>query len=118
MKIVTNVADGTGTACISPERLNFVTPDLEFDGKLFTPNMNLGMNVRAEALEMEQSLYTRRLEVAKRYARANKLNNVVFPNPDAWIGIITAGKTSTTSIRPSSRWAWTTPRCAATASAS
>ena len=93
MKIVTNVADGTGTAFISPERLNFVTPDLEFDGKLFTPNMNLGMNVRAEALEMEQSLYTRRLEVAKRYARANNLNNVVFPNPDAWIGIITAGKT-------------------------
>ncbi|MDX9717812.1 MAG: indolepyruvate ferredoxin oxidoreductase family protein [Thauera sp.] len=93
MKIVTNVADSTGTACISPERLNFVTPDLEFDGKQFTPRMNLGMNVRAEALEMEQSLYTRRLDVAKRYVRANKLNNVVFPNPDAWIGIITAGKT-------------------------
>ena len=93
MKIVTNVADGTGTASVSPERLNFVTPDLEVDGKLFTPNMNLGMNVRAEALEMEQSLYTRRLEVVKRYARANNLNNVVFPNPDAWIGILTAGKT-------------------------
>lgn len=93
MKIVTNVADGTGTADINPERLNFVTPDLSFDGKLFTPNMNLGMNVRAEALEMEQSLYTRRLEVARRYARANNLNNVVFPNRDAWLGIITAGKT-------------------------
>jgi indolepyruvate ferredoxin oxidoreductase len=93
MKIVTNVADGTGTANISPERLNFVTPDLMFDGKPFAPNMNLGMNVRVEALEMEQSLYTRRHEVAKRYARANNLNNVVFPNPDAWIGIITAGKT-------------------------
>jgi indolepyruvate ferredoxin oxidoreductase len=93
MKIVTNVADGTGTANISPDRLNFVTPDLMFDGKKFTPNMNLGMNVRAEALEMEQSLYTRRLEVAKRYARENNLNNVVFRNPDAWLGIITAGKT-------------------------
>ena len=93
MKIVTNVADGTGTANISPERLNFVEPDLMFDGKKFAPNMNLGMNVRVEALEMEQSLYTRRLEVAKRYARANNLNNVVFPNPDAWLGIITAGKT-------------------------
>ncbi|AXS81093.1 indolepyruvate ferredoxin oxidoreductase family protein [Dechloromonas sp. HYN0024] len=93
MKIVTNVADGTGTANISPDRLNFITPDLTFDGKPFTPNMNLGMNVRVEALEMEQSLYTRRHEVAKRYARANNLNNVVFPNPDAWIGIITAGKT-------------------------
>ncbi len=93
MKIVTNVADGNGTADITPERLEFVTPDLSFDGKVFTPTMNLGMNVRAEALEMEQSLYTRRLEVAKRYARANNLNNVVVPNPDAWIGILTAGKT-------------------------
>jgi indolepyruvate ferredoxin oxidoreductase len=85
--------DGTGTANVAPERLNFVTPDLTFDGKPFTPHMNLGMNVRAEALEMERSLYTRRLEVAKRYARENKLNNVVFQNPDAWLGIITAGKT-------------------------
>ncbi len=93
LKIVTNVADGTGTANISPERLNFVTPDLMFDGEPFTPHMNLGMNVRAEALAMERSLYTRRLEVAKRYARENKLNNVVFPNSDAWLGIITAGKT-------------------------
>ena len=83
MKIVTNVADGSGTACVSPERLNFVTPDLSFDGEIFTPTMNMGMNVRAEALQMEQSLYTRRLEVAKRYARANNLNNVVFSNPDA-----------------------------------
>ncbi|MBL8443212.1 MAG: 2-oxoacid ferredoxin oxidoreductase, partial [Zoogloeaceae bacterium] len=73
MKIVTNVADGSGSALVSPERLNFVTPDLEFDGQLFTPRMNLGMNVRAEALEMEQSLYTRRLEIAKRYAAANGL---------------------------------------------
>ncbi|MBK6653565.1 indolepyruvate ferredoxin oxidoreductase family protein [Zoogloea sp.] len=93
MKIVTNVADGSGSALVSPERLDFITPDLEFDGQLFTPRMNLGMNVRADALEMEQSLYTRRLEVAKRYARANKLNNVVFENRDAWLGIMTAGKT-------------------------
>jgi indolepyruvate ferredoxin oxidoreductase len=93
LKIVTNVADGTGTAEISPERLKFITPDLMFDGKAFTPDMNLGMNVRAQALEMERSLYTRRLEVAKRYARENNLNKVVFPNSDAWLGIITAGKT-------------------------
>jgi indolepyruvate ferredoxin oxidoreductase len=93
LKIVTNVADGSGTANVDPARLSFVTPDLMFGGMPFTPHMNLGMNVRAEALEMEQSLYTRRLEVAKRYAAANKLNNVVFDNPDAWLGIITAGKT-------------------------
>jgi len=93
MKIVTNVADGSGSANVDPARLHFATPDLMFDGKPFAPTMNLGMNVRAEALEMEQSLYTRRLEVAKRYAAANGLNKVVFENPDAWLGIITAGKT-------------------------
>src|SRR5579871_151673 len=93
LKIVTNVADGSGSAEVSPDRLKFVTPSLEFDGVPFTPRMNLGMNVRVEALEMERSLYTRRLEVAKRYARENKLNTVVFDNPDAWLGIITAGKT-------------------------
>ena len=93
LKIVTNVADSTGSASVSPDRLEFVTPDLTFDGKPFAPSMNLGMNVRAEALEMERSLYTRRLEVAKRYAAANGLNRVVFPNPNAWLGIVTAGKT-------------------------
>ncbi|HZT54602.1 MAG TPA: indolepyruvate ferredoxin oxidoreductase family protein, partial [Burkholderiaceae bacterium] len=92
LKIVTNIADGHGQADVTPERLNFVTPDLTFDGQPFTPRMNLGMNVRAEAIEMEQSLYTRRLEVAKRYAAANKLDNVTFGNADAWLGIITAGK--------------------------
>jgi len=93
MKIVTNVADGHGTADITPDRLQFAKPDMSFDGKVFTPRMNLGMNVRAEALDMEQSLYTRRLEIAKRYARANNLNHIIFPNQNAWLGIITAGKT-------------------------
>ena len=93
MKIVTNVADGSGSAHVDPDRLQFVTPDLIFDGQPFTPAMNLGMNVRAEALEMERSLFTRRLEVAKRYAAANGLNKVVFDSPGAWLGILTAGKT-------------------------
>ncbi len=92
LKIVTNVADGWGTAEVSPDRLTFTTPDLMFGDERFTPHMNLGMNVQVEALEMEQSLYTRRLEVAKRYALANNLNKVVFRNDDAWFGIITAGK--------------------------
>ena len=93
MKIVTNVADGTGTADVTPGRLTFVEPDRTFDGVPFVPHMNLGMNVRVEALEMEQSLYTRRLEVVRRYAAVNGLNRVMLDTPDAWLGIVTAGKT-------------------------
>ena len=55
--------------------------------------MNLGMNVRADALEMEYTLYNARHEMARRYARANNLNREVIANPSAWLGIITAGKT-------------------------
>ncbi len=93
LKVVTNVADGYGSADVSPERLRFVAPELEFDGKPFEPQMNLGMNVRLQALDMERTLYDARLEMARRYARANKLNDIVFENPDAWLGILTAGKT-------------------------
>jgi indolepyruvate ferredoxin oxidoreductase len=93
LKVVTNVADGYGYAEVARERINPIIPDFEFDGKPFVPHMNLGMNVRAEALEMERTLYTARQEMARRYAYANRLNHIVVPNSSAWLGIICAGKT-------------------------
>jgi len=93
LKVVTNVADGYGYAEVANERIAPVIPDFEFDGKPFVPAMNLGMNVRAEALEMERTLYNARQEMARRYAYANGLNRIVVPNSSAWLGIICAGKT-------------------------
>ena len=93
LKIVTNVADGSGHAVVSPDRINPVIPELEVSGRPFVPQMNLGMNVRDDALDMEFTLYNARLEMTRRYARANKLNRVTVPNADAWLGIVTAGKT-------------------------
>lgn len=93
LKVVTNVADGYGYAEVARERINPIIPDFEFDGKPFLPHMNLGMNVRAEALEMERTLYSARQEMARRYAHANRLNRIVVPNSSAWLGIICAGKT-------------------------
>ena len=92
LKIVTNIADGHGAARVDPDRLRFVAPALEVDGRPFQPRMSLGMNVRLEALEMERTLYGARLEMARQYARVNGLNSVAFANPDAWLGIVTAGK--------------------------
>jgi indolepyruvate ferredoxin oxidoreductase len=92
LKIVTNVADGNGNAEVSPDRVRPVIPEFELDGRPFVAHMNLGMNVRSEALEMEYTLYNGRLEMARRYARANGLNRIVLPNPNAWLGVLTAGK--------------------------
>ena len=93
LKIVTNVADASGSALVDPERMKFITPVVELDGKPYTPEVNLGMNVRKDALDMERTLYYARQEIARQYARENGLNKVMLPNADAWLGIITAGKT-------------------------
>ncbi|HLT21459.1 MAG TPA: hypothetical protein VKZ96_18535, partial [Thermomicrobiales bacterium] len=93
LKIVTNVADGSGSAIVTPDRMKFVTPVVELDGRPYTPEVNLGMNVRKDALDMERTLYYARQELARQYARENGLNKVTLPNADAWLGIITAGKT-------------------------
>jgi indolepyruvate ferredoxin oxidoreductase len=93
LKIVTNVADASGIAEVSPDRLSFIAPTVELDGKPYVPEVNLGMNVRVEALDMERTLYYARQELARLYARENKLNRIVVPTPDAWLGIVCAGKT-------------------------
>ena len=92
LKVVTSVADGFGTADVDPSRIHPRLPQLEIDGvpwrhvqqrRLFVP----------ESLEMERDLAYRRHEAAKAYARENRVNRVSVDPPDAWIGIVAAGRT-------------------------
>ncbi|MEK7836996.1 MAG: 2-oxoacid ferredoxin oxidoreductase, partial [candidate division NC10 bacterium] len=91
-KIVTNVADETGTAEVAPERLAPVIPTVELDGRPFQHQINL-MLIPPFGLDMERTIHAARLELARRYAWENKLNRIAAPTPDAWLGILTAGKT-------------------------
>ena len=92
-KIVTNVADGAGLAEVSPHRIQPVVPEIEYDGMPFAPKLDMGINIQKAAVEMERTLYNARLVMAREYVRANKLDRVVVPAPDAWIGVVCAGKT-------------------------
>ncbi|HEX2173889.1 MAG TPA: indolepyruvate ferredoxin oxidoreductase family protein [Dehalococcoidia bacterium] len=92
MKIVTNVADETGTVEVSPDRVRPVIPTLELDGKPFNHEIML-MAVPPHSLEMEKTLHYARLELARRYAWENNLNQITVPTRAAWLGILTAGKT-------------------------
>jgi indolepyruvate ferredoxin oxidoreductase len=92
LKVVTNVADEAGTVEVGPERVRPVLPSFEVDGRPFSHQINPTL-LAPHSLEMERSIYYHRLEAARRYAAANALNQVVVPTPDAWLGIITAGKT-------------------------
>ncbi|MFN8559003.1 MAG: indolepyruvate ferredoxin oxidoreductase family protein [Dehalococcoidia bacterium] len=92
MKIATNVADGAGTAEVAPDRICPIIPTVELDGRPFAPEINMRL-IPPVNLEMERTLHYARLELARRYAYENHLNRIVVPARDAWLGILTAGKT-------------------------
>ena len=92
MKIVTNVADETGTIEVSPTRITPVIPTVELDGRPFQHQINLNI-IPPYGLDMERTIHLARVELARRYAWENKLNRIAVPTPDAWLGILTTGKT-------------------------
>jgi indolepyruvate ferredoxin oxidoreductase len=92
VKIVTNVADETGTAEVSPDRIQPVIPTVELDGRPFKHQINLNL-IPPYGLDMERTIHGARLELARRYAWENKLNRITVPAPEAWLGILTTGKT-------------------------
>jgi indolepyruvate ferredoxin oxidoreductase len=91
-KIVTNVADEIGTAQVSPNRITLVDPGFQYEGKPWQPSQN-PMLLPPYGLEMEREIHYGRLEAAKAFAAANGLNRIVLDTPQAWLGLVAAGKT-------------------------
>ncbi|UGS38333.1 indolepyruvate ferredoxin oxidoreductase family protein [Capillimicrobium parvum] len=92
IKSVTNIADGAGTA--TPVAAGFVpvVPQLEWRGRPFVHEPS-GKLLAARSLEMEETLVSVRLPLAKLYARANALNEIAVAPRAARLGIVAAGKT-------------------------
>ena len=92
VKIVTNVADEAGTAEVDPDRVTPIIPVVEVDGKPFQHQINVNL-IPPYGLDMERTIHLARLELARRYAWENKLNRITVPTPNAWLGVVTSGKT-------------------------
>ena len=91
-KIVTNVADEIGTAEVSPDRIVVAEPSFLYEGRPWQARQN-PLLMPPWGLEAEREIHYGRLEAAKAFAAANKLNRITLPTPDAWLGIAAAGKT-------------------------
>jgi len=91
-KIATNVADEVGSAETSPDRVTITDPGFEYEGGPWQAHQNPAL-IAPFSLETEREIYYGRLEAAKAFARANRLNGITVPTPDAWLGIAAAGKT-------------------------
>jgi indolepyruvate ferredoxin oxidoreductase len=90
-KIVTSVADAVGTAAVARDRIMPAMPTVEWNGKPYehVPNGNL---LAPASLDMEQTLFGPRTELALAYARENGVNRIEGAQR-AWLGIACAGKT-------------------------
>ena len=90
LKIVADVADGSGTVHLDPARVDVEVPTINGrpyahtpDGKLLTP----------ATVDAEREIYEVRHPLAIEYAALNRLNHATVNPADAWIGIVASGIT-------------------------
>ncbi|GAB2900109.1 indolepyruvate ferredoxin oxidoreductase family protein [Microbulbifer echini] len=78
--------DSSATVEVDPQRVQFHYPEIE------RPTGGLNIRKQDNPLEQEERLWRHKRPAALAFARANKLNKVVLENPQASLGIVTAGK--------------------------
>ncbi|SEB26074.1 MULTISPECIES: indolepyruvate ferredoxin oxidoreductase family protein [unclassified Mycobacterium] len=91
MKIVTNVADGSCTVDMDPGRVRPVVPDLKFNGVMYRHEVTARL-AQPGLGELERSRDGSRLEIARRYAAVNGLNDITRRAAGDRIGVVAAGK--------------------------
>ena len=89
MKLATNVVDGSATTAMTRRRVIPVTPSREIDGLAFHHEVSAHF-LQPTLGQLEASMVGPRLELARRYGVANGLAKTTG-DPDATVGIITAG---------------------------
>lgn len=89
-KIVTNVADAFSTAEVYPIE-NIVRPEFLFNGRPWQHTQNPAL-LAPYSLQLEREIYEGRLEAAKLFAAANKLNRITISGSHDWLGIVSTGK--------------------------
>jgi indolepyruvate ferredoxin oxidoreductase len=90
LKVVADVADGTATVDLDPDRVQPILPLL--DGKPYARQPE-GRLLSPLSLALEREMHEVRLPLVLRYAYDNKLNRAVVDPESAWIGIVASGIT-------------------------
>ncbi|MEO6570658.1 MAG: indolepyruvate ferredoxin oxidoreductase family protein, partial [Ilumatobacteraceae bacterium] len=92
LKLVTPVADGTGTVDLHADLVVPILPMLEVDGQPFRPHPD-GRLITPYTLDREKEFHEVRTEMARQYGALNHLNRVTVRTADDWIGIAACGHT-------------------------
>ncbi|MEU5345383.1 indolepyruvate ferredoxin oxidoreductase family protein [Streptomyces sp. NPDC020766] len=91
-KMVTAIADGSGTVDTDPARLTFREPTVSIGGKPFHPVLRAN-DPGPPMREAEKDMLGGRRQLAEQYIDINDLNPIVVEGTDARIGVVAPGKT-------------------------
>jgi indolepyruvate ferredoxin oxidoreductase len=92
MKIVTPVADGSGTVTLPVLDRAPVSPSVEIGGTRWVPHPSAQF-LGPRMVEVEREFREVRLPLAKMYGIENRLNRISVSPRDAWIGLVATGFT-------------------------
>ncbi len=86
-KCVHDTVEATASVEVSDERYKIITPD-DFE----MPEGGLNIRAQDTFLDQEHRVHYYKLNAAKAFVRANKLDQITVNPNDAWLGIATTGK--------------------------
>ena len=92
LKVVTAVADGSGSVDLPVLDAPPIIPTIEIDGDTWTCTPSAQF-LGPRMLKVEREFREVRLPLAKRYGVENKLNRITADAPDSWIGLVASGFT-------------------------
>jgi indolepyruvate ferredoxin oxidoreductase len=92
MKIVTPVADGSGTITLPVLDSDPILPTVEVNGERWVSHPSAQF-LGPRMIEVEREFREVRLPLAQRYGIENRLNRVTVNPSDAWIGFVATGFT-------------------------
>ncbi len=90
LKVVSDVADGSGTVHLDPSRVQPRIPTIDGEPYIHMPN---GRLLTPATVDTEREIYEIRHPLAIEYAALNRLNHATVNPHDAWIGIVASGIT-------------------------
>ena len=92
MKIVTPIADGSGTVTLPTLTEPPLMPTVEVDGKVWQ-SIPSAQFLGPRMLEVEREFREIRLPLATEYGALNQLNRIAINASDPWLGIVATGFT-------------------------
>ena len=90
LRIPASVADGLQSVQLGSGRVTPIAPETALDGRPFV-HLPTAQLLGAKLIELEESLYGPRLEMARRYAAVNGLDRSTRSAPADVLGVVAAG---------------------------